>query len=182
MLDASAPDASYFKELDPEAILPGEGTSIEFPTHIFPINANPRRAVDGLGPLDWFLQLNKWSPKTIVIDQGPNLFPASGMPHVVEKPRFAARNRLLTQLVRERGGRASFILLPGDLSVLDELLFVPARAGEPDAPIDSDAMVDFILPAPWDAVRTLTSQTDDARFARQGEGFNVAPGIFRMEE
>jgi hypothetical protein len=64
LLDASAPDASYFKELDPEAILPGEGTSIEFPTHIFPINANPRRAVDGLGPLDWFLQLNKWSPKT----------------------------------------------------------------------------------------------------------------------
>ena len=163
---------AYLKELDPQALFLGEGTSIEFPTHVFSLHANPKRAVDGLGPRDWFLGLNAHSPHFIPIDQGPALFPASGFARIVERPEFAARNRLLTQIVREREG--NFAALPGDLSVGGDLLFVPAY--------EDGRTLDFALPAPWDGVLSLVSQTDDARFERGESGFEgVTAGIYRME-
>ncbi|MGD0092765.1 MAG: hypothetical protein ABSE73_22870, partial [Planctomycetota bacterium] len=73
------------KECDPEAILLGEGASMDFPVNVFAINSNPRRATDGLGPRDFFLQLNRWAPKRLVIDQGPRLNPAAGYCHMDER-------------------------------------------------------------------------------------------------
>ena len=162
------------KECDPEAIVLGEGASLEGPVNVVSIHANPVRAADGMGPRDFLLQLNRYAPKRLVIDQGPRLFPAAGYCHVDERPGAEAHNRYLARLLRERGGRDAFTHLPGDLSVLDDLLFVPVT--EPPTPRD------LRLPAPWDRARLLVEEIAGTRVKRGKDGVfrAVPPGFYRM--
>lgn len=167
---------AYIHELDPEAIMLGEGASIDGAVDIFSIHTNPRRAIDGLGPRDFILQLNRVAPKQMIIDQGPSLFPASGMCSRDSRPGSEARNRYLTKLLKERGGPGAFIHLPGDLSIMDDLLFVPAD--HPPAPQD------IRLPAPWQEVRKLVEETDGSTLERNTGGLfpAVQPGIYKMHK
>jgi hypothetical protein len=163
------------KSCDPEAILLGEGAPLDAPVNVFSIHSNPVRSIDGLGPRDFFLQLNRWAPKRLVIDQGPRLFPASGFCCREERPGFEAKNRYVTKLVKDRGGRDAFTHLPGDLSIIDDLLIVSVPEGE-------TLTRDIRLPAPWDGVKTLTEETDATvvRRGKNGAFKAVAPGIYRM--
>ena len=169
-------DEAYacIKACDPEAIMLGEGAPLDAPVNVFSVHSNPVRALDGLGPRDFFLQLNRWAPKRLVIDQGPRLFPASGMCCMDTRPGSEARNRCLAALLTERGGRDAFTHLPGDLSILDDLLIVPV-------PEDAEATA-FTLPPPWHEVGALASQTDEGRVERSASGAfdRVPPGIYRM--
>ncbi len=133
------------------------------------------RAIDGLGPRDFFLQLNRWAPKRLVIDQGPRLFPAAGFCCREERPGFEAKNRYLTKLLAERGGRDAFTHLVGDLSILGGLLIVSVPEGE-------SLTRDIRLPEPWADVRLLVEETDGTRLrrARTGAFRSVPPGIYRM--
>lgn len=159
------------KECDPEAILLGEGASVDMPVNVFSIHSNPVRAIDGLGPRDFLLQLNKYSPKRIVIDQGPRFFPASGFCCLDPAPEAAEHNRALCRLLKERGGRRAFTHLPGDLSIMDDLLIVPV--GPPR---------ELRLPEPWAGTAALIDEVGGARFEKDSDGVfrGVGRGIYRM--
>lgn len=166
---------AYIKECDPEAIMLGEGSSLEGPVNVFSIHSNPKRALDGLGPRDFLLQLNRYSPKRMVIDQGPRFFPASGWNVLGRGEENLELSRYFTQLLRERGGRDAFTHLPNDLSILDDLLFVPFGK--------KDATHNIALPATWSEVKRLRAEIGDALLEANGAGAfeNVPPGIYRME-
>lgn len=162
------------KECDPEAIMLGEGTSLEGPVNIFSINTDPKRAIDGWGPRDFFLQLNQYAPKRMVIDQGPRHVPSAGMCCMDKRPGSEARNRYLTKLMKEKGGRDAWTHIPGDLSVMGDLLVVPA----PNKPEPRDIK----LPEKFAKTRKLVEETDGTTVARNNKGVfaGVMPGIYRM--
>lgn len=162
------------KECDPEAVLLGEGATLEAPVNIFSIHSNPVRATDGLGPRDFLLSLNRFGPKRFVIDQGPRWFPGSGFCVADRRPEAAATNAFLADLLREFGGRDAFTPLPGDLSVRDDMLVVPSPGGRGEP-------ADVRLPAPYDAVRALEGLQGQGRFAVKSGVFRaVPPGVYRM--
>jgi len=170
------------KECDPEGIMLGEGTSLDGPVNIFSIAGNPVRAIDGMGPRDFFLQLNKYSPKRMVVDQGGKLFPSSGMICMSEKPGSEECNKFLTKLVREKGGRDAFTHLVGDLSIIDDLLFVNEGSGHPDFPYpDGEGVVR--LPEPWQDIVKLVEEFDGTTVLRGDDGAfrDVKSGIYRMK-
>ena len=168
------------KECDPDAILLGEGTSLDHPINVFSIHSNPKRAIDGLGPRDFFLQLNRFAPKRMVIDQGPRFFPAAGFCSKDERPGADVRNRYLTRLLREKGGRDAWVALPGDLSVhaAERLLVVPV----PESEAEQAAGVRVILPEPWAGVVRLVEETDGTAIARDDDGAfrGVRAGVYKM--
>jgi hypothetical protein len=81
-------------------------------------------------------------------------------------------------LLKERGGRCRFVALPGDLSVLDDLLFVPEGHGskplEP-RPID---LIDG-----YGDVRLLKSElgSTQVQCTAPGKFESVLPGVYRMQ-
>lgn len=166
------------KECDADAIMMGEGTSLDGPINIFSLNTNPKRAIDGLGPRDFFLQLNNYSPKRFVIDQGGLLFPASGKSQIVDALEWLEHNRYLTKLLKERGGRAAFVHLPNDLSIIDDLLFVAYGGAHSGAQEYSDVR----LPAPWDKISVLREEIRGTKYSLENDTWkNLPPGIYRME-
>ena len=178
----------HVKTCDPEAIVLGEGVSLDGPIDIFSIHSNPKRAVDGMGPRDFFLTLNAWSPKRIVIDQGPGFSPGSGMCKPADVEHREAYCKYITKLLRENGGRDATVSLDGDLSVMDNLLFVPIVKAElaqftPDGrPTKSGKERDFSLPAPWDDVTSLTEEITGEKVERDVDGafHSVPAGIYQM--
>lgn len=186
------------KECDPDAIMLGEGTTLDGPVNVFSIAGNPVRGVDGLGPRDFFLQLNRYGNKKMIVDQGGEYFPASGMNKVTapksgETPTEAlrqieARNRFFTRLVRERGGREAFIHLPGDVSILPDYegaaLLLVARPTEPPPHTERPAARRALrLPAPFEGVSRLRELFDERVVSpdEQGNFQGLEPGIYLMD-
>lgn len=164
------------KACDPDAVMLGEGTTLEGPVNVFSIHANPKRAVDGLGPRDFLLALNRHGAKRFVIDQGPRLFPGSGFCCFDPRPEARGANAYLAKMLRERGGRDAFEALPGDLSILGDLLFVPSCGG-------NGKPVDVRLPARLGGVARLVDVLGSGRFhVENGVFAEVPPGVYRMEE
>jgi hypothetical protein len=165
------------KECDPDGLCFGEGTTFDAPVNLASVNINPVRGIDGWGPRDFLLQLNNYSEKRITLDQGPCLSAAAGFVRDIAKPGFAAKNRYMAQLLKEKGGPRVFTHVPGDLSILpsDSLLIVPAPEGK-------TSVEQFRLPAPWDGVTRLTEETDGSVVARDADGAfrNVISGIYKM--
>jgi lysophospholipase L1-like esterase len=171
------------KECNPEGILLGEGTTLDAPCNVFSIAGNPVRAIDELGPRDFFLQLNEHSSKRIIIDQGGYYFPASGMNTIQATPQHEMRNQFFTKLVREKGGRDAFIHLPGDISLIEDLLFV-AQPGEPPPHTERHASSRrVLLPAPWHSASALVEVFDERIIERDADGTfsNLEPGIYRIK-
>jgi hypothetical protein len=162
------------KECDPQAILLGEGTTLEAPCEVFSMNHNPVRSIDGMGPREFFQHLNRWSSKRIVTDQGPALNPGSGYCSA-EPGRFPEQSKYLARLLRDKGGPRAFVPLPGDLSVhvAERLLVVPAA----DKPFPA-----VRLGEPWQGVKELVDELSGGRFARAADGafHDVPTGIYRM--
>ncbi|RYX84438.1 hypothetical protein EON83_09955 [bacterium] len=171
------------KECDSEGIMLGEGTTLEGPVNIFSIAGNPVRAVDNLGPRDFFLQLNRYSSKKMVIDQGGNYFPASGMNKVIVGEQWEEQNRFFANFIRENGGRESFVHLPGDISLLNDLLFVALPDEPPPHTRRPVSRGELRLPKPWTGVVTLRDLFAKGFIERSATGafMNVPPGIYRME-
>ncbi len=167
------------KECDPEGLLFGEGTTLDAPVNAISLNLNPVRAIDGLGPRDFLLQLNQYGAKRITLDQGPRFACAAGMVVMIDQPGFEAKNKAMAQLLKEKGGRNAFVAVPGDLSILEkeQLLIVPLLEGQPVYP-------KFRLPAKWKTVKALVEETDNSRVACDAHGtfHKVPPGIYRMGE
>jgi hypothetical protein len=160
------------KDCDPEAILLGEGTTLDAAVNVFSVNTNPRRAIDGLGPRDFLLSLNARASKRLAIDQGPRLAPACGFCSADPRPEFTEHNRFLQDYLAQHGA-GSFTALPGDLAVHGELLFVPA--GDPR---------DVTLPPPWQETTRLVSVLTNAAATLTATGATFAavpPGVYRME-
>jgi hypothetical protein len=165
------------KACDPEGLCFGEGTTFDAPVNAVSLNHNPVRAIDGWGPRDFLLQLNRSSRKRIVLDQGPAFAAAAGMVRAVARPGFEARNRCLAKLLAEHGGRDAFTHVPGDVSVLAaaKLVVVPDTNATGRCPL-------FRLPAPWHETTVLIEETDGSRIAAGPDGaFRDAPtGIYRI--
>ncbi len=181
------------KECDPEAIMMGEGTTLDAPINIFSIAGNPVRAVDDLGPRDFFLHLNRYGAGKMIVDQGGHYFPASGMNTVRVEPEWEERNRFYTVLLRERGGRTAFVHLPGDVSILPDyqggaLLFV-ALHGEPPPHTDGEpagrpaSRRELRLPPPFENIAALVGLfgTPSTTCGEDGVFRELQPGIYRME-
>ena len=164
------------KECDPEGILLGEGAPLDAPVNVITIHTNPVRAIDGMGPRDFFLQLNRYSKKRMVIDQGPQLFAASGICCKDDGAGWEEKNRYLNRLLRENGGRSAFTHLPGDLSILEDLLVVPA--------VEGHLYSELRLPQEWAGIRFLTEETDGTQIAASEPGVfrHVPTGIYRMRK
>ncbi len=167
----------HVKRVDPEAVVLGEGTSLDGPVDVFSINSNPVRAIDGLGPRDVMQLLNRWSTKRITMDQGASFCPGLGMCTIDDRPGAEARNRRMTELLRDHGSARAFQHLPGDLSIhAEERVLVVPKSQEPRS---------FTLPDAWGQVGRLVSDVAAERgaFNADGEGFftGVPTGIYRME-
>ncbi len=164
------------KECDPDAILLGEGATLDAPVNVFSINHDPKRAIDGWGPRDFLLQLNQHAPKRMVLDQGPRFCPSSGFCTMDPRPDAAPRNKYMARLLREKGGRDAWTHVPGDLSILGDLLVVPV-------PETGDGRRDIHLPAPWDTITRLVEEINGAVIRRDADGAfkSVPPGIYRMK-
>ena len=161
---------AYMKECDPESVMLGEGWSSDGPVNIFSLHANPTRGVDTLGPRGFALSLNKWSQKRIVVDQGPEFAPGSGFTRIDSGPDAGARNRAMVELLKTRGGPRAFTPLPGDLSLLGDLLIVPATHDhKPQS---------FTLPGVVRLENTIDGGTIHA--AKPGEFEGVNTGIYRV--
>ncbi|HEY3330445.1 MAG TPA: hypothetical protein VGK19_10520 [Capsulimonadaceae bacterium] len=172
------------KECDPDGIMLGEGTTLDAPVNIFSIAANPRRAIDGLGPRDFYLQLHNHGGKRFVVDQGPRMFAASGMIGIDNREGSADVNRRLTTLVAESGGRDAFIALPGDLSIMPDhnLLIVPTP-GEVTEWSTQDKLDGIALPMPWQSTQMLVDTVTGGRFSATADGrfVSIPAGIYEMK-
>jgi len=164
------------KECDPEAIVLGEGCSLDGPVNIFSLAMNPRQPGHAFGPRDFLLELNKYSKKRIVIDQGPMFHLGGGISKSSTREDLKAHAKYMVKLLAQRGCRDA-VNLPGDLSILDNLLVVPFPNEGP-----SDAKTDIQLPAPWDQTRALTEEITGARIPCTSPGVfpQVPPGFYKM--
>ncbi|MHC4885185.1 MAG: hypothetical protein ACYTGH_08890 [Planctomycetota bacterium] len=173
----------FIKECDPEAILLGEGASLDAAINIFSIAGNPVRGIDGMGPRDFFLDLNRCAPKRMVVDQGGLNFPASGVCGVSRETIGEEHSRFLTRLVEEKGGRDAFTHLAGDLSIIDDLLFFPHQSEAPPNTEFFPARNVFQLPEPWADVVQLKGKFTDVVIDRDVEGFfhNVTTDVYEMK-
>jgi len=166
------------KVCDPEAVMIGEGTALDGPVEQFSVIANPPRGIDGFGPRDFLMNLRNHGGKRMTVDSGLVFAAASGQCVADERPGREAHNRFMLKLLAEKGGRDAFTWLPGDLSVMGDLLIVPAPHGAPD---------DFVCPtlrlgAEQASMRRLTEVLTGAVIARAAAGTfdNVPSGIYRM--
>lgn len=170
---------AFIKSCDPEAVMIGEGTSLDGPVEMFSVIANTRRAIDGFGPRDYLLNLNRYASKKMTIYSDHAFFPASGFTVSDTRPEWKQHNRYMLKLLGERGGRDAFQWVPGtDCSVLDATLFVSVRSSW-DA---SFRLPELRLPSPWSAVRELKEEITGIKVKTSGKGGfrNVKPGFYRM--
>jgi hypothetical protein len=174
--------AACVKECDPEGVVFGEGTTFDAPVDLASVNFNPVRAVDGMGPRDFLLALNRYSPRRIVLDQGARFSAAAGMVAALNGPGTAARNRCLATFLREHGGPRAFTLLPGELAIHEGMrrLVVPQLAGERQ----TGRYAGFRLPAPWEGVMSLVDDSDGSAVVRAADGcfHDVPPGLYSMHD
>ncbi|MEI9999088.1 MAG: hypothetical protein WDO13_07910 [Verrucomicrobiota bacterium] len=101
----------------------------------------------------------------------------------VNREEFDAPNRFFTDLIQRRGGRDVFTHLPGDISLLDDLLFV-ALPGEPPPHTERPSeRRELRLPSPWHDVVRLTERFTGAVIERRDDGtfVHLKPGIYQME-
>lgn len=172
--------AACVKECDPEGVVFGEGTTFDAPVDLASVNFNPVRAVDGMGPRDFLLALNQYSQKRVVLDQGARFSVAAGMVAALAGPGSEAKNRCLAKFLREHGGPRAFSLLPGELAVHESTrhLVVPQLTGDRHG----ECYPEFRLPAPWDGVTRLVSDSDDSCIRRATDGCfrDVPAGLYTM--
>jgi hypothetical protein len=117
-----------------------------------------------------------------VIVTGQNL-PAGGMCTTSLNDFPPEYHRFLTELLATRGGSRTFTHLPGDLSLLDNLLFFPKQGHAPPNIAFFPARDCFTLPAPWDDVMRLRGKFNGAVIAKEPDGFfhNVVADVYEME-
>ena len=169
---------AHIKACDPEAIMVGEGTALDGPVEQFSVIANPRRGIDGFGPRDFLMNLRNHGGKRMTVDSGLLFAPASGQCLADERPGWEEHNRYLLKLLTEEGGREAFTWLPGDLSVLGDLLIVPTPHGKPDDFRHSELR----LGTAQGKVKRLREELTGAvvTCGKHGLFRNVRPGIYRM--
>jgi len=172
----------YIKACDPEAILLGEGASLDGPINIFSISGNPIRAIDGMGPRDFFLDLNRYSPKRMVVDQGGCNLPVGGMFKTDLDTFSDEHNRFMVDFLEEKGGRDAFTHLVGDLSIIDDLLFFPHQSDTPPNTAFFPSRNNITLPPPWDGVTSLRGKFHDQVIEKNSDGVftGLTPGIYTM--
>lgn len=173
----------YIKTCDPEAILLGEGVSLDGPINIFSIAGNPIRAIDGMGPRDFFLNLNRYAPKQMVVDQGGENLPARGMYRLNTSTFDQKAHDFMIKLMEEKGGRDAFTHLVGDISILDNLLFFPKQHEAPPNTEFFPARDTVCLPAPWDKITTLKGKFHAQVIEKSATGkfVGLQAGIYEME-
>ena len=83
----------------------------------------------------------------------------------------------MVRLLAEKGGRDAFVSLPGDLSVIENLLIVPVSdSGNP-------ATRQVHLPEPWSKTTRLIDVLQGGTIEATSPGVfaEVPPGAYRME-
>jgi len=161
------------KQCDPEAIMLGEGSSLEAPVNVISMHSNPIRAIDGMGPRDFLLYLNRYSRKRLTLDQGPALYPAQGFCTSDARPEMLEINRCLGGLLKAKGGSRTFEPMGSGISVADGLLVVnEARPAE------------IRLDAPWEKTTQLVDLMTGRSIACETPGLfrNLTPGVFQMRD
>ncbi len=174
---------NYIKDCDPEAIMLGEGASLDGPVNIFSIAGNPIRSSDGMGPRDFFLNLNRYAPKQMIVDQGGDNLPAAGMCKTSLTEFSEEHNRFMVELLAQKGGPGAFTHLVGDISIIDDLLFFPLQAEAPPNTEFFPARDNIKLPPPWDTVTTLQGKFHDHVIHKDSDALfsGLTPGIYEMK-
>lgn len=169
---------AHIKARDPEAVMIGEGTTLEGPVEMFSVISNPPRGVDGFGPRDYLLNLGNHGDKRMTIYGSLAYAASAGYCAADTRPGWEQHNRFMMQLLKEQGGRRAFSWLPGDLSVRDDLLIVPSPGDKP---------ADFRFPQvrlgdAQAAVRELREIITGASVPRGRDGVftKVPAGFYRM--
>jgi hypothetical protein len=125
------------------------------------------------------MNLRNHGGKRMTVDSGLFYAAASGQCVADERPGWEQHNRYLLKLLTEKGGRDAFTWLPGDLSVLGDLLIVPTPHGaaegfmHPELRLDKDRA----------KVRELCEELTGAIVVRGADGAfrEVRPGFYRMK-
>ena len=160
------------KQCDPDAIMLGEGTTLDGPVNVFTIHHNPIRDIEGKGPREFLLGLNDFSTKRLVLDQGPTLFPAQGYCCADPRPEMLRVNQYVAKLLKSSGSLRAFTPLPGGLSVTGDLLIVSSRQ-TPET---------IRLPEPWAGTKNLVDQVNENSIActEPGVFHDVPTGVYQM--
>jgi hypothetical protein len=169
---------AHIKSCDSEAIIVGEGTAMDMPLEMFSVIANTQRGIDGYGPRDFLMSLRNHGGKKITADGAIRLAPVSGHCVANEKPGWEEHNRYILNLLKEKGGRDTFTWLPGDLSVMDNMLFVPVPHGKPDdfsfPQINLGEKYSNVIELREEITGKVITNGKDGKFS------NVPPGFYRM--
>ena len=122
----------YIKECDPDAVMFGEGASLDAAVNVFMVAGNPVRGIDGMGPRDFLLSLNRNAPKKLTIDSGLFL-PGSGIATTDTRLFSPEENRFLLELLEHRDADAPALRLTGDVTLIGEEFLVFGRSAPPVA-------------------------------------------------
>ncbi len=144
------------KDCDPEAILLGEGATLDAPVNIFSISGNPVRP-----STEWDRAISSCNSTNTL--RNVSLLTRAAIIFLLQGCRSSWATRLQTSetnslpgLSASGGAAMSFTHLPGDVSLLDDWLFV-AQHGEPPPLTERPAARrELRLPKPWDDAIQLT--------------------------
>ena len=168
----------YIKECDPDAVMFGEGASLDAAVNVFMVAGNPVRGIDRMGPRDFLLSLNRTAPKKLTIDGGLFL-PGSGITITDFKLFPPEENRFLLELLEHRPANAPDLKITGDATLLgDELLVFgqgtpPITASPYFPPRDSIRLPEAV------ELRGLFNHIT-LRPASDGSFSGLKPGIYRI--
>lgn len=174
----------YAESLDPGVLISLEGSSSDFPIHAPALCHNPVDAVDGMGPRDLVLSLNRPGRRKMIIDQGPYLYPCSGrcsIPYTHPDGLsfdqwfdWLADNKMyqaITAFIRENSIYEAAVL-PREMSLLKDRLFVPSS-------YKAEA---FGLPESCGSASKLVDAGSGEAHAKGSDGFSVpGEGMYIIE-
>ena len=118
----------------------------------------------------------------MIVDQGGRNLPAGGR-CVTSVDLFPPEhNRFVCELLETRGGPHAFTHLPGDISIIDNLLFFPHQEHAPPNTEFFPARDTFALPAPWDQATALRGKFNGQTIERAADGrfHGVIGGIYEI--
>ncbi len=118
---------AYIKECDPEAIMMGEGASMEGPINIFCVMSNPERSVDGMGPREFIATLK--TDKKFCIDQTAKYSPFTGMCVIKKEKEYEAHNKFIAEYLKKYGGSHAFEYVSKGVSRCNDMIFVSLDEG-----------------------------------------------------
>ena len=113
---------AYIKECDPEAIMMGEGASLEGPINMFCVITDTKRSPEKIGSADFILNLK--SDKKFCINRAKKYSMFSGVCEISMDDKYKEHNKFISEFLKERGGKNTFEYVSSGVAKSGDMIFV----------------------------------------------------------